>query len=45
MRTVPFEGISKVVGCEPYSSAFCAIRPTFDTAPQEVTSSLPFSLK
>ena len=45
IRTVPSAGSSKVVGCEPYSSAFCAIRPTFDTAPAVVTSSAPVSLK
>lgn len=32
-RTVPVTGISKVLSWLPYSSAFCAIRPTFGTEP------------
>ncbi|CAM5741353.1 hypothetical protein SALBM311S_01253 [Streptomyces alboniger] len=32
-RTVPVVGISKVLSWLPYSSAFCAIRPTFGTEP------------
>ncbi len=32
-RTVPVAGISKVLSWLPYSSAFCAIRPTFGTEP------------
>src|SRR6267378_4472757 len=32
-RTVPFAGTSKVLSCEPYSSAFCAINPTLGTEP------------
>ncbi len=32
-RTVPAVAISNVLSCEPYSSACCAIRPTFDTVP------------
>ncbi len=32
-RTVPAAGSSKVLSWEPYSSAFCAIRPTFGTEP------------
>lgn len=32
-RTVPVTGISKVLSWLPYSSAFCAMRPTFDTEP------------
>jgi hypothetical protein len=38
-------GISKVVGWEPYSSAFCAIRPIFCTVPAVAGSSFPFFLK
>jgi hypothetical protein len=44
-RTVPAAGISKVVGWEPYSSAFCAIRPIFCTVPAVAGSSFPFFLK
>ncbi len=32
-RTVPVTGTSKVLSWLPYSSAFCAIRPTFGTEP------------
>ena len=32
-RTVPSTGISNVLSCEPYSSAFCAMRPTLGTEP------------
>ncbi len=32
-RTVPVAGISKVLSWLPYSSAFCAIRPTLGTEP------------
>ncbi len=32
-RTVPVVGISKVLSCEPYSSAAWAISPTFGTEP------------
>jgi hypothetical protein len=32
-RTVPAAGNSKVLSCEPYSSAFWAMRPTFGTLP------------
>src|SRR3972149_4707574 len=32
-RTAPLPAISNVLSCEPYSSAFCAIRPTLGTLP------------
>ena len=44
-RTMPVAGISNVLSCEPYSSAFWAIRPTFETLPIVVTSNAPFSLQ
>ena len=44
-RTVPSRGISNVLSCEPYSSAFCAIRPTFDTVPIVRTSNAPCVLQ
>ncbi len=31
--TVPSAGMRKVLSCEPYSSAACAIKPTFGTVP------------
>ena len=34
--------ISNVLSCEPYSSAFCAIRPTFGTEPIVFGSNAPF---
>ncbi len=43
--TVPATGISKVVSCEPYSSAFCAMRPTFGTVPMVVGSNAPLTLQ
>src|SRR5690606_27054715 len=43
--TVPLEGISKVLSCEPYSSAFCAISPTLGTVPMVVGSKAPCSLQ
>ena len=42
-RTVPSLGISKVLSCEPYSSAACAIRPTFGTEPIVAGSKAPFA--
>ena len=45
MRTVPAEVSSNVLSCEPYSSAFCAIRPTFGTVPIVVGSSAPLALQ
>ena len=41
--TVPASVISKVLSWEPYSSAFCAMRPTFGTVPMVVGSYAPFS--
>ena len=40
--TVPSAGISKVLLCEPYSSAACAMRPTLGTVPIVAGSSGPF---
>ena len=37
-RTVPACGISKVLSCEPYSSAAWAISPTLGTEPMVVGS-------
>ena len=44
-RIVPAAAHSKVLSCEPYSSAFCAIRPTLATLPIVVTSNWPLSLQ
>ena len=44
-RTTPSRGISNVLSCEPYSSALCAMRPTFDTVPIVFTSNAPFVLQ
>jgi hypothetical protein len=44
-RTVPGAWISNVLSCEPYSSALCAIRPTFDTVPMVRTSNAPCALQ
>ena len=44
-RTVPSAGIWKVLSCEPYSSAFCAIRPTLGTLPIVAGSNAPFALQ
>ena len=44
MSATPSSGISKVLSCEPYSSAFCAIRPTFGTVPMVVGSNWPLVL-
>jgi hypothetical protein len=43
--TVPGVAISKVLSCEPYSSAFCAIRPTLETLPIDETSNWPLALQ
>ena len=40
---VPGLAISNVLSCEPYSSAACAMRPTFDTVPIVGTSKAPFA--
>ncbi|MNY66996.1 hypothetical protein D3C86_2045010 [compost metagenome] len=44
-RMVPSTVISKVLSWEPYSSAFCAIRPTFGTVPMVVGSKAPLVLQ
>ena len=41
-RIVPARGAMKVLSCEPYSSAFCAIRPTLGTLPMVAGSKAPF---
>src|SRR5664280_1192265 len=38
---VPAAGTSNVLSCEPYSSAFCAIRPTLETSPIVAGSNWP----
>ena len=43
--TTPSAEIWKVLSCEPYSSAFFAMRPTFATLPMEDTSNLPLALQ
>ena len=43
--TVPAFLISKVLSWEPYSSAFCAIRPTLATLPIVLTLNWPFALQ
>ena len=43
-RIVPPAGASKVLSCEPYSSAFCAISPTLDTLPIVAGSNWPCCL-
>ncbi len=45
MRASPASGTSKVLSCEPYSSACCAIRPTFGTVPIVIGSKLPLVLQ
>ena len=40
---MPGAAISNVLSCEPYSSAFCAIRPTFGVVPIVAGSNAPFS--
>ena len=42
-RTVPALAIWKVLSCEPYSSAFCAIRPTLGTLPMVAGSKAPWA--
>ena len=42
-RTVPAAGTSKVLSCEPYSSAALAIRPTLGTEPIVDGSKAPFA--
>ena len=44
-RTMPSPGIWKVLSCEPYSSAFCAIRPTLGTLPMVAGSKAPWALQ
>ncbi|KAG1316881.1 hypothetical protein G6F63_015893 [Rhizopus arrhizus] len=43
--TTPSAAIWKVLSCEPYSSAFCAIRPTFGTEPMVAGSKAPCALQ
>ena len=45
MRIVPFPGALKVLSCEPYSSAACAIRPTLGTLPIVFGSRAPCFLQ
>ena len=40
-RTVPASAALKVLSCEPYSSAFCAMRPTLAVLPMVATSNWP----
>ena len=42
-RTVPSTGISNVLSWEPYSSAFCAMRPTLGTEPIVAGSNAPWA--
>ena len=42
-RTVPSTGISNVLSCEPYSSAFCAMSPTLGTEPIVAGSNAPWA--
>ena len=42
--TVPAAAISNVLSCEPYSSAACAMRPTFGTEPIVAGSSGPWAM-
>ena len=42
-RTVPSREISNVLSWLPYSSAACAIRPTFGTEPMVAGSNAPFA--
>ena len=41
--TRPSRSMRKVLSCEPYSSAFCAMRPTFGTEPIVVGSKAPLA--
>ena len=45
MLAMPSSGISKVLSCEPYSSAFCAMRPTLGTVPIVAGSNAPLVLQ
>ncbi len=45
MRIVPLPGALKVLSCEPYSSAACAIKPTLGTLPMVFGSSAPCFLQ
>ena len=45
MLATPSSGISKVLSCEPYSSACCAIRPTLGTVPMVFGSKWPWVLQ
>ena len=45
MLATPASGTSKVLSCEPYSSACCAIRPTLGTVPMVRGSKLPCHLQ
>ena len=44
-RTVPPVATSNVLSCEPYSSACCAINPTFGTEPIVFGSKAPCALQ
>ncbi len=44
-RMRPFAAATNVLSCEPYSSAFCAMRPTFGTLPMVLGSKAPFALQ
>ncbi|MCY1232789.1 hypothetical protein D9M72_453030 [compost metagenome] len=45
MLATPSSGISKVLSCEPYSSAFWAMRPTLGTVPMVLGSKAPCHLQ
>jgi hypothetical protein len=45
MLATPSSGFSKVLSCEPYSSACWAIRPTLGTVPMVFGSKLPLVLQ
>ena len=45
MSATPSSGISNVLSWLPYSSAACAIRPTFGTVPMVVGSNWPWVLQ
>jgi hypothetical protein len=44
-RQLTLAGISKVLSCEPYSSAFCAMSPTLETWPVVCQLNCPCSLQ
>src|SRR5437660_5707890 len=44
-RIVPLPGALKVLSCDPYSSAACAMRPTLGTLPIVLGSKAPFFLQ